>query len=573
MNAAEIARVLDEIGRLLRFRGGGNPFKARAYVNAARTLRSLTEPLDVLIAEDRLRDLPGVGPAIEKKIVELRETGSLALHESLKEEVPVGVLEISSVPGVGEQRARAAWSELGIDSLDRLEEAAAGGALAGVSGFGPRTVARVLEGIALVRRSAGRLVAPEARRVAAAIVDVLASRPDVERVQAAGEVRRRSNVVGEIALVVAAGDHRGPVEAFLDHPVVAHGEADGPVATARLSGGTPARLRVVAPEAWGAALAHETGSEPHLAGLAERAAGLGVELAPDGLVADGSPVECPREEIVYEALGLPWIPPELREGRGEIEAAARGALPALVAFDDVRGAVHCHTEWSDGRATIEAMAERAKALGFGYLVVCDHSPSAFYAGGLSIDELKRQREAVEAANAAIEGFEVLAGSEVDIKPDGSLDFPDEVLGSLDFVVASVHGQMRMSREDQTRRIVRALENPWVDVLGHPTGRLLLKREGYDVDLEAVLDAAAEHGAAIEVNGDPRRLDLDWEWHAAALDRGIALCLDPDAHGPETIEPLVANAVLAARKGGVTAADVLNAREVDGFRAALRRNRA
>lgn len=572
MNAAEIARVLDEIGRLLRFRGKGNPFKARAYVNAARTLRSLTEPLDVLIAEGRLRDLPGIGEAIERKIVELHETGSLPLHESLKAEVPVGVLEMSTVPGVGEKRARAAWIELGIESLDGLEEAASSGALAGVSGFGPRTVARVLEGITLARGSAGKLLAAEARRVAAALVDVLAGRPDVDAVQAAGEVRRRSNVVAEIALVARARDRGGVVEAFLDHPVVAHGEADGPVATATLSGGTAARLRVAPPEAWGTALLLETGGRSHLAGLRERAAERGVELAPDGLLVDGAAAACPREEDVYEALGLPWIPPELREGRGEIEAADAGALPDLVSFEDLRGAVHCHTDWSDGRASIEAMAERAKALGFGYLVVCDHSPSAFYAGGLSVAELKRQRAAVEAAGAAIDGFEVLAGSEVDIKPDGALDLPDEALAALDVVVASVHGQMRMSRADQTARLVRAIENPWVDVLGHPTGRLLLKRAGYDVDLDAVLDAAAEHGVAVEVNGDPRRLDLDWEWHAAALERGIALALDPDAHGPETIEPLTANAVLAARKGGVTAADVLNARDADGFRAALRRNR-
>lgn len=572
MNAAEIARVLDEIGRLLRFRGKGNPFKARAYVNAARTLRSLTEPLDVLIAEGRLRDLPGIGEAIERKIVELHETGSLPLHESLKAEVPVGVLEMAAVPGVGEKRARAAWIELGIESLDGLEEAASSGALAGVSGFGPRTVARVLEGITLARGSAGKLLVTEARRVSAALVDVLAGRPDVDAVQAAGEVRRRSNVVAEIALVARARDRGGVVEAFLDHPVVARGEADGPVATATLSGGTAARLRVAPPEAWGTALLLETGSRSHLAGLRERAAERGVELAPDGLLVEGAAAACPREEDVYEALGLPWIPPELREGRGEIEAADAGALPDLVSFEDLRGAVHCHTDWSDGRASIEAMAERAKALGFGYLVVCDHSPSAFYAGGLSVAELKRQRAAVEAAGAAIDGFEVLAGSEVDIKPDGALDLPDEALAALEVVVASVHGQMRMSRADQTARLVRAIENPWVDVLGHPTGRLLLKRAGYDVDLDAVLDAAAAHGVAVEVNGDPRRLDLDWEWHAAALERGIALALDPDAHGPETIEPLTANAVLAARKGGVTAADVLNARDADGFRAALRRNR-
>ncbi|MBW3660381.1 MAG: hypothetical protein KY397_01950 [Gemmatimonadetes bacterium] len=572
MNAAEIARVLDEIGRLLRFRGRGNPFKARAYVNAARTLRSLTEPLEVLIAEDRLRELPGVGEAIERKIVELHETGTLPLYESLKEEIPLGVVEMSAVPGLGEKRARAAWTELGIDSLEALEEAAASGALESVPGFGPKTVARVIEGIALARRSAGRLVASEARRVAAALVTLLAGRPDVQRVETAGEVRRRANLVEQIGLVAAAEDPAAAVAAFLSHPVVTHGEADGPVATARLSGGTAARLRVSTVDSWGAALVAETGSADHLTRLSERAAERGIELSPEGLVIENATVACPREEDVYEALGLPWIPPELREGRDEVEAAAAGRLPDLVDFGDLRGVVHCHTEWSDGRASIERMAERAKALGFGYLVVCDHSRSAFYAGGLPLSDLKRQRRAIEAANAALEGFTILAGSEVDIRPDGTLDWPDEVLADLDVVVASVHGQMRMSRRDQTDRIVRALENPWVDVLGHPTGRLLLKREGYDVDLERVLDAAAEHGVAVEVNGDPRRLDLDWEWHGPALERGILLSLDPDAHGPETIEPLVANAVGAARKGGVAAEDVLNARDVDGFRAGLRRNR-
>lgn len=571
MSAARIARVLEEIGGLLEFRGG-NPFKVRAYRNAARTLRTLEEPLDVLIAEDRLGDLPGVGAAIEEKIRAFVETGAVPLHERLKAEVPPGVLDLLAIPGLGVTRARAAFDALGVDSLDALERVAASGALAEVSGFGPKTVASVLESIATVRRYAGRLISAEARRVADVLAGGVRAAPGVARVEVAGEVRRRANVVETIALVAAADDPGPALETFLGLPIVEDGAAEGSEADAVLAGGTRARLRVAAPDAFGLAWLVETGGGAHVTRLAARAREAGLDWGADGLSRDGEAIPIAVEEDVYAALGLPWIPPEIREDVGEVDAAEAGALPDLVEPGDVRGVVHAHTGWSDGRATILAMAEAARDLGYAYLVVCDHSRSAGYAGGLSIEDLARQVEAVRAADAAIEGFTILAGSEVDVKLDGSLDYPDDVLASLDCVVASVHSGFGLPREEQTARLVRAIGNPGVDVLGHPTGRLLLKREGIDVDIDAVLDAAAERGVALEVNGDPRRLDLDWTLHRAAVERGILLALDPDAHGPETIEPLIATAVAAARKGGVTPGNVLNARDVDGFRAALRRNR-
>ncbi len=556
MNAHEIARVLDEVGRLMRFRGKGNPFKAKAYVEAAKTLRALGEPIDEVIAGDRLRDLPGIGPAIEKKIRVLHETGSLPLHEELKAEMPLGVLELSAVPGLGRTRARQAWEALGVESLDQLEAAAESGELATVPGFGPKTVAAVKRGVARARTHAGRVTLTEARRVAEALERGMAASPAVARVAVAGDVRRRSNVVGEIVLVAEGPDPAAVARAF-----------------ERVAGEGRARLAVASAGAWGAALVAETGSAHHVEALAARAAERGMELSSAGLTRDGAPAGGATEEEVYEALGLAWIPPELREGRGEIEAAARGRLPALVERGDLRGALHVHTTWSDGRATVRAMAEKARELGFEYLAVCDHSRSAAYAGGLTLDRLALQRIEIDALNRELEGIRVLAGSEVDVRNDGELDWPDEALAGLDFVVASLHGGFSLPKKDQTRRVLKAIANPWVDVMGHPTGRILLGREGARLDMDAVLDAAATHGVALEVNGDPRRLDLDWTWHTAALERGIPLALGSDAHGPETLEPLTMNAVNAARKGGVESRHVLNARGLEEFEAALRRRRS
>ena len=598
MRNADVARVMEEIGGLMRFRGD-NPFKIRAYENAAQAIRELDEPLDALLAEGRLRSVPGIGAAIEKKIADYAATGSVPLHEKLLEEMPIGVLELLSVPGLGPRRARAAYKEAGIDSLDALEAAAMDGTLATIPGFGPKSVEVIVAALAQVRKHAGRHLGYEARALAEILAGRLRERDDVSAAEVAGELRRAIEIVENVVLVAAANDATPVIDAFCDHPMTAEvlsrpkvggrsrsaegsagakkgtraAEPGVPEAAVRLGGGLVARLVVVPPDAFGAALLVETGAAEHVAEMKEVGRKKKLRLETSGLAGPrGARVVAPDEAAVYHALGLAFVPPELREGGGEVEAARNGELPVLVERGDLQGLVHIHTTWSDGRVTIEGMATAARERGFTYMVVCDHSRSTAIAGGLSIDDLRRQIDEIRRVNEEIDGIEILAGSEVDILADGSLDYPDEVLAELDCVVASVHGAFRLPRADQTARLLRALANPWLDVVGHPTGRRLLSRDGIDVDMEAVLDAASEHGVALEVNGDPHRLDLDWRWHRAATDRGILLSIDPDAHRVSEIEELLASGIEFARKGWVTAEQTLNARPLKDFRAALRRNR-
>lgn len=571
MRAAEVADILEEIGRLLEFKGE-NPFKVRAYVNAARALAELGEPLDAVVAEGRLREIQGIGAAIADKIMAFAETGSIPLLERLRGEIPPGVLDLVAVPGLGPKRARAAFEALGIASLDDLETAAASGRLAEVPGFGERTARTILDNLERVRTYTGRWLAAEARPLAERLLAALREDPDVVRAEVAGGLRRAMETVHDVDLVAASADLVGVLDRFVALPSVAAVMGRGNTgATVRLPGGITADLRVVEPKAFPFTLQYLTGSQAHntrLRGLARR---RGLKLNEYELLRkNGTPVDCGDEAAVYRALGLEWIAPEIREDRGEVEAARTGGLPCLVERADLRGVLHVHTEWSDGRASIEAMAEAARALGFEYLAVCDHSRSAAYAGGLSAERLREQREEIDRVNAGLEGFVVLAGCEVDILADGRLDYPDDVLAGLDLVVGSLHSRLGLPREEQTERVLRAIENPWLDVLGHPAGRVLNRREGADLDMERLLDAAAVAGVALEINADPHRLDLDWRWHRAAMERGIRLAIDPDAHGPETLD-YVDNGIGIARKGWVTREAVLNALPLDEFRKALRRN--
>lgn len=585
MRNADVARVMEEIGGLMRFRGD-NPFKIRAYENAAQAIRELDEPLDTLLAEGRLRSIPGIGAAIEKKIADYAATGSVPLHEKLLEATPVGVLELLAVPGLGPTRARAAYKEAGIDSLDALEAAAMEGTLRTISGFGPKSVDAIVAALGEVRKHAGRHLGYEARALAEILAGRLAAREDVTAAEVAGDLRRAVEVVDDVVLVAAAGDAGPVIDAFCDHPMTAEvlsrssggktrgakGSTGAAEASARLGGGLVARLVVVSPDAFGAALVTETGSEEHVAELREIARKKKLRLERSGLAGTRARVAVPDEIAVYDALGLAFVPPELREGGGEVEAARAGELPKLVERGDLQGLVHIHTTWSDGRVSIEGMATAARERGFSYIVVCDHSRSTSIAGGLSVDDLRRQIDEIRRVNNQIVGIEVLAGSEVDILADGSLDYPDDVLAELDCVVASVHAAFRLPRAEQTARLLRAMTNPRLDILGHPTGRKLLSRDGIEVDMDALLDAAAEHDVALEVNGDPHRLDLDWRWQRAATDRGILLSIDPDAHRISEIEELLATGIEYARKGWVTAEQTLNARPLAEFRATLRRNR-
>lgn len=572
MRAAEVVDVLEEIGRLLELKGE-NPFKVRAYANAARALADLDEPLDRVLAEGRLREIPGIGAAIADKIVAYAGTGSIPLLERLRGEIPAGVLDLVAVPGLGVKRARAAYETLGIASLDDLEAAAASGRLAEVPGFGEKTARTILASLERVRAYTGRWLSAEARPLAERLLAALRADPDVVRAEIAGGLRRAMETVHDVDLVAASVEPAAVLERFASLPNVAAVTARGDSkATVRLAGGIPADILVVDPGAFPFALQYLTGSEAHntrLRGLARR---RGLKLNEYALLGkDGKPVDCADETAVYNALGLAWIPPEMREDRGEIEAARKNGLPRLVERGDLRGVLHVHTEWSDGRTSIQAMAEAARATGYEYLAVCDHSRSAAYAGGLSVDRLREQREEIERVNAGLEGFVVLAGCEVDIRSDGGLDYPDDVLAGLDLAVGSLHSRLGLPREEQTERVLRAIENPWLDVLGHPAGRVLNRREGADLDMERVFDAAADAGVALEVNGDPHRLDLDWRWHQAAMGRGIRFAIDPDAHRPEQLD-YVDNGIGIARKGWVTREAVLNALPLEEFRKALRRNR-
>jgi DNA polymerase (family 10) len=573
VNAAEIAQVLDDIGRLLAFKGE-NPFKARAYRNAARTLRALDEDLDQVVAEGRLRKLPGIGDALALKIEQLATTGTTPLWERIKREIPPSVVDLVAVPGLGPQRARMVFEVLGVASLEDLEEAAASGRLAEVPGLGPKTVAAIVAGIGGVRNYRGRYLSFLASEAAEPILARLAAHPAVSRVAVAGALRRRLETVRDVDLVAESEDPSAVVEALVSWPtvtaVVAQ-EADR--AAVRLASGVPADLFVARPLAYATTLIRATGSHEHWERLVALALERGLRLDAGGLFERGkrTPLRCDDEAAVYARLGLAWVPPELRENRSELAAAAAGSLPELVERGDLRGVLHVHSDWSDGRAGIDILAKAAAERGYEYLVICDHSRNASYAGGLAPRDLARQRKEIDAVNARGAGARVLAGTEMDILPDGTLDFPDAVLARLDCVIASIHGRFKLSKEEQTERIVRAIENPYVDVLGHLTGRLLLRREGYPLDMERVLDAAAEHGVAIEINGDPRRMELDWRWHRAAVERGIRLAITPDAHGPDSLD-YVDGAVDQARKGGLTAEDVLNTRAADDFLAALRQNR-
>ena len=561
MTAAEIAQVLDDMGRLLAFKGE-NPFKARAYRTAADTLRELDEDLAPVIAEGRLKKLPGIGDALALKIEQLATEGTTPLWERLKREIPPGVVDLVAVPGLGPQRARAVWQTLGISTLDELEEAAADGRLAEVPGLGPKTVAAIAAGIEGVRGYRGRWLAYEARAAAEPVLARLQAHPAVARAALAGSLRRRLETVRDVDLVAESADPGAVLDAVAGWPTVVSVEArEEGRATVRLASGIPADVFVAPPGGFAAELVRATGSAGHVERLEAlaRKKRARLDAAPD-------------ETALYERLGLAWIQPELREDLGEVEAAAAGALPRLVERGDLRGVLHVHSDWSDGRASIAELAAAAADSGYEWLLITDHSRSASYAGGLAPRDLARQRKEIDAVNASGEGARVLAGTEMDILGDGSLDFPDEDLAPLDCVIASVHGRMRLSKEEQTERLLRAIESPYVDILGHLTGRILLRREGYALDMERVLDAAAAHGVAIEVNCDPHRMELDWRWHRAAVARGIRLAIAPDAHGPETLA-YVDGGVDLARKGGLTAADVLNTLSADDFLAALRRNRA
>lgn len=566
MDRQEVGIVLEEIGTLMEL-AGENPFRARAFYSAARALDAVEGDVAELARSGDLAEVRGLGPATVAVVRELIETGESSVHRELRERTPDGLIELLRIPGLGAKRIHKLHDALDIETPDELERAAREGRIAELSGFGQKTQEKLLEGVAFLKTVAGRRRQPEALDSAGHVVGLLADHPAVARIEIAGGLRRRMETVDAVELVVEAADRAAPVlDAFLDLPGVTSGERVGDAAVrARLGGGLEVRLRCVAADEFAAAWVHATGSEAHVEALAGYAETQGLRLNEYGLWRDEDRVPLDDEAAFYDALGLAWIDPALREGGGELGSAAGNGLPRLVELDDLRGCFHCHTTYSDGHATVREMAEAALARGWRYLGLADHSQAASYAGGLSPDEIARQHEEIDAWNAE-RGDElwVFKGIEADILTDGRLDYADEdedVLGRFDYVVGSIHSSFGLSPAEQTERVLRAMQNPHLTFLGHPTGRILLSRDGYALDMDAVIDAAAEHGVGIEINANPRRLDMDWRHWRRAKEKGVRTAINPDAHSTAGLDN-VRWGVGVARKGWIGPDAVVNAWDLD-----------
>ncbi len=575
MEKADIVDILEEIAELLELKGE-NAFKVRAYSGGARALETLDEDLGTVIAEERLGDIKGIGKALVEKITALHETGELEYFDKLKASVPPGMIEMLEIPGLGPKKIKKVHDELGVESIDALAAACREDKIAGLAGFGQKTQEKILAGIANREAYAARHRWADAEAVSLPILEGLRKLKQVERAEAAGSLRRKKETVGDLDFLVASTEPAPIMEWFTTQAgiaeVTAHGETKSSI---RLEGGMQADLRVVPPAQFFYALHHFTGSKEHNIRMRARALERGLSLSEWGLFPedtragkDNAPKPSERdpepidgEQELFKKLELAYIPPELREDRGELEAAEKDKLPKLVEPEDIRGVFHNHTTASDGRATLEEMVQAAQELGFDYLGIADHSKASFQANGLDADRLLKQCEAIKALNETkqFKTF-VFTGSEVDILSDGSLDFPDEVLKQLDCVVASIHAGMTNDEAAMTKRLVAALENEHVTMLGHMTGRLLLKREGYPVNVAKVIDAALANGKIIELNANPWRLDMDWRhWHKAA-ERGLLTSINPDAHAPDQLA-FYKNGVYAARKGWLEARHVFNTRSL------------
>jgi len=588
MTRNEIADVLAEIGVLMELKGE-NPFKVRAYAAGARAIEALEgKEFEGLLAEGRIQSVKGIGEALAAKIGELHATGRLEFLDRLKESIEPGLVEMLKIPGLGPKKIAALRKELAVTTVAELQKACCEGRVAGLAGFGEKTQEKILEGIRNREAYSRRHLWWSAAEVAGPILAGLRAVAQVRRAEAAGSLRRGMETVGDLDFIVAASDVAPVVDWFTGRPGVREVTAKGETkASVRLEGGLQADLRIVPSEQFAFALHHFTGSKDHNVQMRQRALERGLSLSEWGLVpASGEGTAKDKagrnegaaaadEAAIFSALGLSYIPPELREGLGEIEAAERGALPRLVELADIRGAFHNHTTESDGRSTLAEMAAAAQELGWEYLGIADHSKSSRQANGLTEERLLRQVDEIGAMNASGRfRTRLFSGTECDILPDGRLDFDDGVLARLDYVVVSVHSSFSQDEAAMTARIVRALEHPHVTMLGHLTGRLLLEREAYRVDAARVIDAAIANGVVIELNANPHRLDMDWRLWRKAAEKGLLCSINPDAHDAPSLG-FVRAGINSARKGWLTRESVLNAMPLAevGAWLAVRRARA
>ncbi|MGD0613955.1 MAG: DNA polymerase/3'-5' exonuclease PolX [Verrucomicrobiota bacterium] len=583
MDKEQVAEILVNIGTLLELKGE-NPFKIRAYLNAARSLETSNESLGRLIEENRLGEIKGIGEALQKKITELVQTGKLAYYEDLKASVPPGLLEMLDIPGLGPKKIKLLHDELGIESVEHLERACNEDKVAALRGFGPKTQANILNGIQRRRLYASKHLLDDALRTAEPLLDTLRQHPDVIRCSAAGSLRRHREIIGDIDLLVSAKHPDDIIDYFTTQPGVLNVLAKGQTkASVLLEGGIQSDLRVVSDREFPFALMYFTGSKEHNIVLRQRAIDRGLRLNEYGLFRSKEEtrdpkllVPCRTEEDIFRELGLHEIPPEMREDMGEIALAEKEPLPRLVQWSDLKGSLHNHSTWSDGHQTLDQIAASMAELGLSYWAITDHSKSSFQANGLDAARVRKQIQEIRELNRRLadEGvrFRLFTGTEVDILKEGKLDFPDDLLAELDVVVASAHQRLAESEAETTKRLIRAAENPWVHMLGHLTGRLLLEREPYKVDQRAVIDACAETGTWIELNASPMRFDMDWRQWPYARSKGVQCVINCDAHRFEHAGFLRLGAGIA-RKGWLTKEDVINTLPLLKLLQELKRKRA
>jgi DNA polymerase (family 10) len=567
----EIARLFYDMASLLETRDESR-FRIRAYQRAAQTLETLGEDIEAVAARGALNTLPGIGRDLAARIQEYLDTGTVEQLERLRGDLPPRFLTLLEIRGLGPKTARALHEQLGVDSIERLEELCRTRQLVGVAGVGARTCENILKGIAEWRAGRGRTLLTTARAVAGRVVEALRAHAPVDRVEVAGSLRRMRETVKDIDILVTSTAPARVVETLAALPSVADVVARGDTKiSVRHQEGMQIDLRVVEPEAFGAALQYFTGSRDHNVRTREMAVRQGLKISEYGVFeeASGRRIAGRTEEEVYAAIGLPWIPPELRENGGEIEAAREGRLPALVTTADLRGDLHAHTDASDGRHPLGRLVEAAEARGYEYIIVSDHSRSLTIANGLSVERLRAQREEIRALQPRFR-VRILAGTECDILADGTLDFPDEVLAELDLVLGAIHSRFKQSRAEMTVRIARALASPHLDVLVHPTGRLLGSRDPYDVDLDAVLTAAQRYGKAVEINSSPDRLDLGDVHARRAAGLGVPVAISSDTHALAELDNLELG-VAVARRAWLGPAQVLNARPLEALLAWTRRS--
>lgn len=567
----EVAWIMGEIADLLEIKGE-NVFKIRAYRKAAKAIANLATDLGELVKDKELETVPGIGKAIAAKIEELFTDGTIQYYENLKAEIPPGLLEIVTIPGIGPKMAQQFFFTLGISSVDELEAAARGQKIRGLPGMGNKTELNILRGINMLRSGTGNATLGIADALAGAFVGFLNSLPDVLYAGVAGSTRRMKEYVGDIDLVAGSGAPEKVIGLFVRHPqvkkVIAHGDTKASIVTLM---GVQVDLLVVGPDQYWSALHHFTGSKEHNVRLRELAHSKGLRINEYGIFGreDGKPEQVAGEADIYTLLGLQYIPPELREDLGEIEAAREGAIPELIELSDIKGDLHLHSDWSDGVNSIEQMAGKAAELGYEYIAITDHSRSLGIAGGLSAEKLAEQGGFISRLNKQTGNLAVFSGIETDILSNGDLDYPDYILADRDVVIASIHSGFRQDREKITGRVIAAMKNKHVDIIAHPTGRLIGRRDGYNIDMEEVFKAAVKYDTVLEINSSPDRLDLNDVYARRAVETGINICINTDAHDTVRMEE-IKYGVATARRGWLEKKNAINTMNKNSLLSFLKR---